>query len=167
MGDPFDHLRGAMLPSGQMSAEELEELARLAKGCLVLEVGSGWSTVAMARTGASITSIDIQPRFDVAAALANALSAETCGQISLVCSDSRTALPNTPSRSYDGVFIDGDHAYGAALNDILEAKRIARRWIAVHDYDPRFPGVVRAFGQVLGSPERIVGVLAILNATAG
>lgn len=69
-------------------------------------------------------------------------------------------------RTYDGpspelVFLDADHSYNETKEDITWAKRVNAKMICVHDYQPQFPGVVKAVDE-LGGPKSLVHSLAVL-----
>jgi predicted O-methyltransferase YrrM len=60
-------------------------------------------------------------------------------------------LPRFPARSFDLVYVDGDHSYAAAYSDIYQAMRLVRPGgvILVDDID--WPGPARAVRELLGA----------------
>lgn len=52
------------------------------------------------------------------------------------------------------VFIDGNHSYEKAGQDILAWREVTDGILAGHDYDPGYPGVVRAVDDIFGSNKR-------------
>ncbi len=72
--------------------------------------------------------------------------------------------------SFDGVFVDGLHDYASVRRDADEAKRIAREWVAFHDYGVEASnagglefGVAQAVDEVFGEPGEVVDTLAIVR----
>lgn len=71
-----------------------------------------------------------------------------------------------PDQSLDFVFIDADHSYQAVTDDIQRWRTKVRAggWIGGHDYNDKFPGVVKAVDRIFGrkvelrSPGSIWGV---------
>lgn len=55
----------------------------------------------------------------------------------------------------DIVYIDGDHHYDKVKRDIQAAKKLAVKFICGHDYERRFPGVVKAVNEDFGKPDII------------
>lgn len=60
--------------------------------------------------------------------------------------DSCIAASHTPAASLDFVFLDADHSYVAMVADLWAWRPKVRPGglLCGHDYEPRFPGVVRA-----------------------
>lgn len=54
----------------------------------------------------------------------------------------------------DYVFIDADHSYEGAARDIARWRTHARKAIAGHDYEPSYPGVVRAVDEAFPDAEK-------------
>jgi len=55
----------------------------------------------------------------------------------------------------DIIYIDAKHLFNDALEDILTWKDIPKRFICGHDYEKRFPGVVKAVNKIFGKPQKI------------
>jgi predicted O-methyltransferase YrrM len=158
---------------GWLTEEEGNELARLATGRLVLEIGSycGRSTVAMAATAKVIVSIDphdssttephppIQTLDIFQRNIAGLPVIPFLGRI-------EQFEPYLVPNSFDMVFVDADHSYDACLRDIAAAERVVRDGgvIAVHDYgmwrDAHLLGVTRAVDKVW-TTFSVVGSLAV------
>jgi predicted O-methyltransferase YrrM len=157
---------------GWLTEEEGVELARLATGRLVLEIGSycGRSTVAMAATAKAIVSIDphdssttephppIQTLDIFQRNIAGLSVIPFLGRIEQF---ERYLVP----ASFDMVFVDGDHRLDACLRDLAVAARVLRPGgvIAVHDYNTPYPQlweVTQAVREVWQSFS-VVGSLAI------
>lgn len=67
------------------------------------------------------------------------------------------AAPRFDDATLDFVYIDGAHDHASVRADI-EAwlpKLKPRRWIAGHDYIPRFQGVIDAVNELLGPPHYV------------
>lgn len=76
--------------------------------------------------------------------------------ISRMSSDeAEKALP--AGKSFDMVFIDGEHTYDGVKKDIKLWKRHAEIMLCGHDYTPLWPGVVKAVDEELGKPDKVVG----------
>jgi predicted O-methyltransferase YrrM len=157
---------------GWLTEEEGTELARLASGRLVLEIGSycGRSTVAMAATAKAIFSIDphdssttephppIQTLETFQRNIAGLPVIHVLGRVEQI-------EPYLVPASFDMVFVDGDHRLKACLRDLAIAERVLRPGgvIAVHDYNTPYPQLwevtqaVREVWQTFG----VVGSLAI------
>jgi len=67
--------------------------------------------------------------------------------LKIVRERSPQALEQFPAASFDLVYIDGDHDEESATRDIIAAQRVAKKWIAGHDFDR--PGVIRAVHKIL------------------
>ena len=62
------------------------------------------------------------------------------------------------------VFIDADHTYDGVTVDLAWAKRLRIPVVCGHDYDPQFPGVVKAVDEAFGKNVRVVGSVWIASA---
>jgi len=67
------------------------------------------------------------------------------------------AIANGLKEYFDIGFIDGNHAYEVAKEDMVCWKNLIRKGglLTGHDYSKRFPGVVRAVDEVFGSAAEI------------
>lgn len=70
----------------------------------------------------------------------------------LIEGDSVASAAEVPDGSLDFVFIDADHSYEAVRRDIEAWRGKVRQggWIGGHDYNRKFPGVVRAVNFAFG-----------------
>lgn len=111
------------------------ELGTFRHAADVLEVGSGWGIFAGSamRLGdrVSLTTIDKikdLPSFD-------RFTAGFEFRIQRKVGSSRETLPTLPDRSFDVVFVDGDHGYEGCAFDLEQALRLVRDggWIIVDD----------------------------------
>lgn len=74
-----------------------------------------------------------------------------CGKyknLTVLRARSPDALEQFKPRSFDLVYIDGDHEVEGVMKDIWAAKRVAKKWIAGHDII--LPGVFAAVDTVFG-----------------
>jgi predicted O-methyltransferase YrrM len=71
----------------------------------------------------------------------------------LIVGETADAAQLVVDGSLDFVFIDADHSYEAVRKDIdaWRSKVRAGGWIGGHDYNRKFPGVVRAVDFVFGA----------------
>lgn len=159
------------------SHEEAEELARLAKGQLVLEVGSfaGFGTVLMALAGAQVWAVDwhrgdqdLGERDTLAYWWRNVRRYRVEDQVVGLVGRSEVVLPMLRERVFDLAFVDAYHAYEAVSQDIRLTLPLlrARGLLVCHDYCDRWPGVVRAVEELRGRPGtrlRVVGSLAVIE----
>jgi predicted O-methyltransferase YrrM len=157
---------------GMLSLKESAWLYRAARGRReIVEIGSyrGKSCVIMARgslagggAGAQITAIDPHavgrdsPRFEFhqkdRAVLLDAVGRHGVGRlVNEMVMTSREALERWDGRAIDLLWVDGDHSYEAARFDLEAWGEFVRPGgvAAAHDYSERFPGVVRAWDEVM------------------
>ena len=158
--------------STSVTAVEAAELARLAEGREVLEVGSafGYSAVVMALTGSRVTAVDphtwLPESFEVMTG--NVAAYGVAGRVEIMRAVSQFVLPRLADEGarFGLVFVDGDHSAEAARHDIRWALQLldAGGTLAVHDYleDCCCPGVRAAAdgllegGTVVGSMLTVV-----------
>lgn len=154
-----------------MTEAEGAELARMAAGAHVLEIGAayGFSSAAMALGGAeSVTSVD--PHTWCPGSLegmqAN-LAAYEIENVRIVRDTFFNAYETLSAYSFDFIFIDGDHARETVKFDMEHAKQLIRFGgnIACHDYDEDCcPGVRAALDELFpDGPDRLVDTLAIFD----
>jgi len=126
--------------STSLTLSEAKALRRLAKGKVVLEVGSayGFSTVTMAQVAGHVDAVDPHIALNSLNQIIHNLSQYpgTADKVTLKLNYSEDVLPWLQDDSYDLAFIDGDHAEMWAAHDIQHALRLVRPGgvIAVHDY---------------------------------
>ena len=137
--------------SPSVTAAEAAELARLAEGRDVLEVGSafGYSAVVMALTGATVTAVDPHTWLPASHEVmtANLAAYGVADRVEVMREASQQALPWLAKEGarFGLVFVDGDHTAEAARHDIRWALQLLDPGgtLAVHDYleDCCCPGV--------------------------
>ena len=115
----------------------------------VLEVGSAWgfSTVLLAQQGCMVYAVDPHEDFHSADVwAANCRRYRVAHSVVPIEKRSQEALPPLPEHTFDLMFIDGDHSEEVASFDCRQALRLVKPGgiIAVHDYTPRWPGVLQA-----------------------
>ena len=149
---------------------EAAELARLADGQPVLEVGAayGYSAVVMALGGAAhITSVDPHTWLNSRGVMvANLAAYGVSGRVAIV---GHYSYDHLPALAADGalfglVFIDGDHAEAMVEYDLVWAGKLLAPGgvLACHDYgEDTCPGVRAAIDRILGPPPRLVDTLAV------
>lgn len=165
--------------SGWLRHEEGEALAELARGKRVLEVGSycGLSTVCMARTAASVVSVDphdgrgtAAPADTLAALHSNLARYGVSGRVRCLVGTLETTAPVAESLGpFDLVFIDGAHDRESVESDIARARELLAPGgvIALHDYGSPFdPGVAEAADALTAEGAELIvvaGTLATLS----
>ena len=81
---------------------------------------------------------------------------DRCGEypnLEIVRGRSPESLAQFLNGEFDLVYIDGDHSEYAATCDIRESKRLARRWLAGHDFiETHNCAVPAAVRKLLGEP---------------
>jgi hypothetical protein len=173
-GDPGDWFPADV--AGWLTEEEGRELARLAAGKAVLEIGAycGRSTICLARTARNVQTVDPfdgrgtpQPGETLATFRRNLGRYGVADKVAEIVGTSAEALPRLPP-VYDLVFIDGAHDEASVAADAALAAAVLRPGglIAFHDYGTaRDPGVkaavdefVAAGGELLGRCDRLAVV---------
>lgn len=161
------------------SDQEAAELARLAAGKMVLEVGTykGFGAVLMAQAGATVWAVDwhrgdadLGPRDTLCAWWTNVRRHHVEDQVVGLVGRSARVMGGLRHDWFDLAFIDGYHAYEAVRDDIESALPLVRAGgvLVFHDYSTTWPGVRRAVDEFRFSlgrayPMRVVGSLAILQ----
>lgn len=162
---------------GYLDDEEGEELARLAAGKVVLEIGSykGRSTIFMAQTAKRVYCIDTWEGDDFAGRghflpefLANVAAHDVAEKIVAMRGCQTELLPLLDLSGFGLFFVDADHTYEAAAFALHRIRRGMRPEgvVCVHDHVESYPGVVRAVGEFrerTGFGLRLVKELAILS----
>lgn len=177
-------MKGRPLIEGWTSDAEAAELARLAAGKVVLEVGAfkGFGTVLMVQGGARTVwaidwhrgDADLGPRDTLCAWWTNVRRHHVEDRVVGLVGRSTQVMAALAELWFDLVFIDAYHAYEAVRADIEAALPLLRRdgVLAFHDYDPEvWPGVVQAVDELrarlrLTRPDvgfRLIGSLAIIE----
>lgn len=161
---------------GWLSEAEGRELARLAEGKDVLEVGSycGRSTVCMARTARSVTAVDPfdgratpRPGPTRGAFESNLSRYGVRGKVTVHAGTLAECAGSLAAGSFDLAFIDADHGYESVRFDAGCAARLVRPGglVAFHDYRTRpgeydggwDPGVTRAVDEWVAAGAELVG----------
>jgi len=150
-------------------------LRALARDRKVLEVGAqfGFSTVLMAQVAEYVVSVDWHrgddnagwqdswPQFQQ-----NLTRYAVVDRVVPIVARSLDAFRHLRDGAFELVFHDGMHDY-RGVHDDLRAVRplLGAGYLAVHDYG-RFDGLTRACHEVLGTPDQVVGTLAVYRLTA-
>lgn len=146
----------ATMIRGWMAEAERMALRRWAFGLDVLEIGpyEGLSTVQLAATGKTVTSIDTfdgrgtpEPRDTRETFHRNLHAAGLYDKVAIRPGESSDVLKRLAEQEYryDLVFIDGSHDYESVLSDATLSRRLLRPdgLMAFHDYDQEHPGVAQ------------------------
>lgn len=154
--------------STSLTLAETAELQRLAQGGSVLEIGSafGYSAVAMALAGGTVTAIDPHSWLNSYGVMtANLAAYAMLSNVDIRMASSQTIMPQlfAEGRLFDLVWIDGDHEAPAVAHDVEWARKLLKPTgtLACHDYDEATcPGVRQAL-DAWKVPPRLVDTLAI------
>lgn len=154
-----------------LTAAETAVLQGLAKDADVLEVGSayGYSTCAIGLVARSIVAVD--PHFTHGSEgdlVSNLRAYGVRGKVDIRVGFSQTILPklHEEGRTFDLVWIDGDHTADVVEHDVTWAWKLLRPggWIAAHDYDEiTCPGVRTALDKLCGGPGDLTDTLAVFQ----
>ena len=151
--DPGEETRGDGTPRKSITEAEALTLQALATGKRVLEIGTGtgYSTAMLAATARAVLTLDISEF------VKTNVWPELRKMQHVLCMD---GSPEERERllamkpTYDLVFIDGNHATEACLEDLRFASKVIKRpggLIALHDAkDPRVQEAVRAVDAPFG-----------------
>lgn len=147
------------LPDGWLTIEEAEQLALLAQGKTVLELGAwkGRSTVLLAGSAKQVVSIDRHngiPGHGGDSLDEYLGNVRDLANVSVVIADFQSVVPLLGH--FDLAYIDGDHDEYSVYRDVRLVEGHADM-LAFHDWD--FPEV-RAGAAHLGEPDGLVGSLA-------
>ena len=153
---------------GWLTEPEGAELARLAAGKAVLEVGAycGRSTVCLARTAKWVTTVDpfdgrgTAAEGDTYPAFKAAMHRHgiTPDKVAAHRGTAAAVLPKLPA-VYDLAFIDGAHDYESVSQDAALAADLLRPGglLVFHDYSDRDPGVWRAVDELVAAGGAVLG----------
>ena len=170
-GDWFPHDA-----AGWLTEAEGRELARLAEGKAVIELGSycGRSTVCLARTARGVTAVDTfdgrgtpMPGDTLPTFLANIERHRVADRVTVCRGEAASLLPSLPP-VFELAFVDAAHDYESVRRDAGLAARVLRPGglLAFHDYGARDPGVTAAVDELLaGGAELLarVDTLAVVR----
>lgn len=129
-----------------IAPDEAKELARLAAGKNVLEIGAahGYSAIIMAIAGANVTSVDPHKGETWLGNTFGSMTAQmelhgVSDNIEMVQELDDTAMPrlHDEGKRYDLIFLDGSGEEQDVIFDINWAKKLLapNGTIAIHDYD--------------------------------
>ncbi len=120
---------------------EAEELAKLAAGRNVLEIGAalGYSATVMALGGANkVVSVDPQPDDRCSIFLSNVFNAGAAERVVMVREASEVAMPRLAAagEKFGLVFVDGWHEADTVRSDVTWGLKMLSPggYLAVHDY---------------------------------
>lgn len=162
------------VPTSLTDAERAE-LARLAAGATVLEVGSqyGASTIALARVAEVVYAIDhhrgdpVSGEWDTLSDFMAELARHGVrDRVVTLVGRSEQVVPVLAPERFDFVFYDsGKETVEEVRAQAVEARQLVRPGgvIAFHDFG-RFPVIDEALRAELGPPSRLVDTLAVFNA---
>lgn len=162
------------------SDTEARELARLAAGKIVLEVGTyrGFGAVLMAQAGARVYAVDwhrgdadLGERDTLCSWWTNIRRAHVEDQVVGLVGRSMDVLPMLRDGMFDLAFIDAYHERVAVLQDIAFTLPLVKPGgvLAFHDYSPIWPGVVQAVSELLSrrhgpcASSQLVDSLMVVN----
>ena len=154
-----------------VSHEELAELASLAEGKVVLEIGSlfGGSTVTMAQSAKRVYALDWH-RGDIHHSpdtetmfpfLENLIRWDVRHKVIPLIGRCEDVLPMLRLQSFDLVFVDGVHTKDGTYRDGGYALELVKPDGVVAFHDWGVYGVTPALNELGLKPDRIVGTLAI------
>ncbi len=148
---------------GWLHPTEGAELAKLAQGKTVLEIGSycGLSTICMAKTAAHVTAVDYFDGRDTPEPANTRKIFEDAIKRHRVEHKIAACDPDTipPIAEYDFLFIDGSHHYESVKRDIEKWSHFLKAdgLMAFHDYDAKTdPGVYKAVDEYLASGAKLI-----------
>lgn len=151
--------------TGWLLPEEGKQLAALAKGKRVLEIGSycGLSTVCMGRTAEHVTAVDYfdgrgtpEPHDTLDAFRSNIERYGLTDKVSVCHPHEAYTLP-----VYDFAFIDAAHDYESVKADIARVREVLSDdgLIAFHDYKaPSHPGIEAAVGELIAEGGKLLSI---------
>lgn len=168
---------------GWTTEREAAELARLAPGKVVLEVGTykGFGAVLMAQAGAVVWAVDwhrgdsggdpaLGQRDTLCAWWTSIRRHHVEDQVVGLVGRSSQVLTKLRPALFDMAFVDADHAYLSVAEDISLVRPLLKPGgvLVFHDYSTTWPGVRQAVDELRadlgrGYPMRIVGSLAVLE----
>ena len=129
----------------------------------LLEIGTcrGVSAALLAQRG-NVVTLDLNHKPEVEQNLA-AFGVTGAGRVVCLYGNPATARAKVAGR-FDAAFIDGEHSYAAVREDIRFARQFTDR-IILHDYFPRFAGVMKAINEAGRTARRFTtdGIFAALE----
>lgn len=164
-------LDGGPAIATSLTEAETAALRRLAKDAAVLEIGSsyGYSTVAMALSGASVTAVDPHLQMGSLETMHRNLRAYRVAHlVDIIQATSQEVMPQLDP-IYGLVFVDGDHTEEVVAHDVEWGLKLLLPGdvLACHDRgEATCPGVKLALDRLLGEPDEQVDTLAIFRGRA-
>jgi len=116
----------------------------------VLEIGSGWGLFTRSALEVVDRVVTIDPIPHPRMFAENTKGFEN--QIERITATSQDTLKKLSDKSFDLIFVDGDHSYEAVKSDLEQAYRISKKIILLddvwhnHNYDKMY-GVMQAIGE--------------------
>jgi hypothetical protein len=164
----FGMIGGVKLPDGFLSQKEADALMDLAAGKTVLEMGAfrGRSTVAMALSAKSVTSVDWHEGASEIPQYGSTLeqyrkNIAPYPNVEPIVGRFEDVLPAMKGREFDLVFVDGEHSKESVIRDMKLAIAFKPDVIAVHDWGLfEVTEGLETFGV---APEKVVDTLAIFD----
>ncbi len=147
------------LPEGWLTKDEAKQLAKLAAGKVVLELGAwkGRSTVVMSQTAVLVISVDRHQGINGVDGLPDYLdNVRGLDNVVPVIGQFNVIVPHLVG--VDMVYIDGDHDKNSVAADIVLATTFQPNVVAFHDWD--FTDVREAGVEAFGTPDGLVGSVA-------
>lgn len=161
--------------STSLTSREAAELAKLATGLEVMEIGAafGYSTVILAHTAKRVTSIDPHQWLNSYGVLMHNVGDYGVGhRVRTFVEGAETAVPHLAGRgeTFDMVWIDGDHEFLAVERDIKLALSVLRPGgiLALHDLgETTCPGVLQAVTAWGRTPDHVTDTMAVFLNVGG
>jgi predicted O-methyltransferase YrrM len=161
----YDRLYWKGAGSGDSEHLLLYGLIRMLRPASVLEIGvsrghmTAWLALALADngTGGSLVSVDNWSKVHGGNANGPQHAQRRLRdngllkRVQFVKSDSVEYLKKQGNLSFDFVWVDGDHSFEGARDDIAEALRVAKLMVAVHDTHQLYSGPRDAIRDILPS----------------
>lgn len=161
--------------STSLTDAEADRLRLLAADADVLEIGSayGFSAIVMALAGATVVAVD--PHLWLRSyepMVANLNAYQVADRVDIRRGGCQNIVPQliAEGRTFDVIWIDGDHEQAAVERDVALALPLLRPGVGVlacHDYgEDTCPGVRAALEPKLGPPGELVDTLAVYRGLA-
>ncbi len=153
-----------------LTENETRTLRTLAEGVRVLEIGTacGFSTVSMASVAQWVISVDHHAHINDSLSIAwsNLKSYGFNDRVTLLVGDSNTALADLSPKSFDLIFIDGDHSAQGLTLDVKHALRLIKPSgvLAFHDYgEDTCPDVAPTIDKLFTGSKELVDTLCLIR----
>ena len=157
-----------------IAPDEARELARLAAGKNVLEIGGahGYSAIIMAIAGGKVTSVDPHKGETWLGNTLGSMKSQmelhgVSDKIEIVQELDDSAMPRlyNEGKRYDLIFLDGSGEYDKVIFDIEWAKKLLapKGTIAIHDYDSDNHDKRKPVDACFPKPDRTVHSLFVIS----